>query len=317
MAAEETLQVQPLPLLKRLTQEHTRVFFFSLGKLGRNPVGTLLTALVIGVALALPAGMHVLTQNLSKISYSWQDSLQLSLFLKDSVSSERGAALAREIRDRPGVQATRYVSREQSLAEFRSQSGFGDALDVLEDNPLPAVIAVTPERGRNKLQVEVLLGELTRLPEVDLAKLDQKWLERLYAILGIIDRAVFIVGLLLAIAVVVTVGNTIRLDIEARREEISVMKLIGAPDSFIRRPFLYTGFWYGLAGSVFALVLVLTGTLALSGPSETLASLYDSTFTLSGLSFGSSLLLLLTGIVLGWIGAWITVWRHLAHIQPQ
>jgi cell division transport system permease protein len=311
------MQVQPLPLMQRLTQEHTRVFFFSLGKLGRNPVGTLLTALVIGVALALPAGMHVLTQNLSKISYSWQDSLQLSLFLKDSVSAERGAALAREIRGRPGVQVTRYISREQSLAEFRSQSGFGDALDVLQDNPLPAVIAVTPERGRNKLQVEVLLGELTRLPEVDLAKLDQKWLERLYAILGIIDRAVFIVGLLLGIAVVVTVGNTIRLDIEARREEISVMKLIGAPDSFIRRPFLYTGFWYGLAGSVFALVLVLAGTLALSGPSETLASLYDSSFTLSGLSFGSSLLLLLTGIVLGWIGAWITVWRHLADIQPQ
>ncbi len=317
MAAEESMQVQPLPLMQRLTQEHTRVFFFSLGKLGRNPVGTLLTALVIGVALALPAGMHVLTQNLSKISYSWQDSLQLSLFLKDSVSAERGAALAREIRGRPGVQVTRYISREQSLAEFRSQSGFGDALDVLQDNPLPAVIAVTPERGRNKLQVEVLLGELTRLPEVDLAKLDQKWLERLYAILGIIDRAVFIVGLLLGIAVVVTVGNTIRLDIEARREEISVMKLIGAPDSFIRRPFLYTGFWYGLAGSVFALVLVLAGTLALSGPSETLASLYDSSFTLSGLSFGSSLLLLLTGIVLGWIGAWITVWRHLADIQPQ
>jgi cell division transport system permease protein len=317
VAAEESMQVQPLPLMQRLTQEHTRVFFFSLGKLGRNPVGTLLTALVIGVALALPAGMHVLTQNLSKISYSWQDSLQLSLFLKDSVSAERGAALAREIRGRPGVQVTRYISREQSLAEFRSQSGFGDALDVLQDNPLPAVIAVTPERGRNKLQVEVLLGELTRLPEVDLAKLDQKWLERLYAILGIIDRAVFIVGLLLGIAVVVTVGNTIRLDIEARREEISVMKLIGAPDSFIRRPFLYTGFWYGLAGSVFALVLVLAGTLALSGPSETLASLYDSSFTLSGLSFGSSLLLLLTGIVLGWIGAWITVWRHLADIQPQ
>lgn len=317
MAAEESLQVQPLPLLQRLTQEHTRVFFFSLGKLGRNPVGTLLTALVIGVALALPAGMHVLTQNLSKISYSWQDSLQLSLFLKDSVSAERGAALAREVRDRPGVQATHYISREQSLEEFRAQSGFGDALDVLRDNPLPAVIAVTPERGRNKLQVEVLLGELTRLPEVDLAKLDQKWLERLYAILGIIDRAVFIVGLLLGIAVVVTVGNTIRLDIEARREEISVMKLIGAPDSFIRRPFLYTGFWYGLGGSIFALILVLTGTLALSGPSETLASLYDSSFTLSGLSFGSSLLLLGIGVILGWIGAWITVWRHLADIQPQ
>lgn len=317
MATEDSLEVQPLPLMQRLTQEHARVFFFSLGKLGKNPVGTLLTALVIGVALALPAGMHVLTRNLGTISTSWQESLQLSLFLKDSVSAERGEALAREIRNRAGVSKTHYISREQSLEDFRAQSGFGEALDILKDNPLPAVIAVTPERGKNKLQVEVLLGELTRLPEVDIAKLDQKWLERLYAMLAIIERAVFIVGLLLGIAVVVTVGNTIRLDIEARREEISVMKLIGAPDSFIRRPFLYSGFWYGLGGGVFALILVLIGTLALAGPSRTLAGLYESSFSLSGLSFGASLLLLLTGIALGWLGAWITVWRHLADIQPQ
>jgi len=317
MAPTADESVRPLPLMQRLSQEHARVFFFSLGKLGKNPLGTLLTALVIGVALALPAGMYVLTTNLNTVSYSWQDTLQLSLFLKDSVSAERGAALAREIRGRPGVTRTQYISREQSLAEFREQSGFGEALDIIKTNPLPAVIAVTPERGRNKLQVEVLLGELTRLPEVDLAKLDQKWLERLYAMLAIIERAVFIVALLLGLAVVVIVGNTIRLDIEARREEISVMKLIGAPDSFIRRPFLYTGFWYGFAGGVLALVLVLFGTLALSGPSHTLAGLYDSSFTLSGLSFADSLLLLAAGVVLGWLGAWLTVWRHLAEIQPQ
>ncbi|HSW15562.1 MAG TPA: permease-like cell division protein FtsX [Solimonas sp.] len=317
MAAEESLQVEPLPLIQRLSQEHARVFFFSLGKLGKNPIAALLTALVVGVALALPAGMYVLTSNINAVSYSWQESLQLSLFLKDSVSAERGAALARDLRNRAGVAKTQYISREQSLEEFRQQSGFGEALDIIKTNPLPAVISVSPERGRNKLQVEVLLGELTRLPEVDLAKLDQKWLERLYAVLAIIERAVFIVGLLLGIAVVVTIGNTIRLDIEARREEISVMKLIGAPDSFIRRPFLYTGFWYGLGGGVLALMLVLFSTLALAGPSRTLAGLYDSSFTLAGLSFTDSLLLLGTGVALGWLGAWLTVWRHLADIQPQ
>lgn len=315
MAAEDS--IQPLPLVQRLTQEHARVFFFSLGKLGKNPVGALLTALVIGIALALPAGLYVLTGNLNAISYSWQDSLQLSLFLKDSVSAERGEALAREIRARPGVARTAYISREQSLAEFREQSGFGEALDILKDNPLPAVIAVTPQRSQDQLQVESLLADLTQLPEVDLAKLDQRWLERLYAVLSIVERAVVIVALLLGLAVVVTVGNTIRLDIEARREEISVMKLIGAPDSFIRRPFLYTGFWYGLGGGICALILVLVSVMALSGPSRVLAGLYDSSFAFSGLSVGASFLLLLIGIGLGLLGAFVTVARHLSDIEPQ
>jgi len=315
MAADDT--VQPLPLFQRLLQEHARVFFFSLGKLAQNPVGTLLTALVIGVALALPAGLYVVTRNVAAVSYSWQDTLQVSLFLKNSVSAERGAALARALGKRPLVAKAEYISREQSLAEFRAQSGFGEALDLLRENPLPAVIAVTPARGAEESRVRNLVTELSAMPEVDLAKLDQQWLERLYAILAIIERAGLTVALLLGIAVVVIVGNTIRLDIEARREEISVMKLIGAPDSFIRRPFLYTGFWYGLAGSVCALLLVGAGTLALAVPSQTLADLYGSRFGFSGLSAGGGLVLLIAGVLLGWLGAWGTVGRHLAGIQPQ
>lgn len=307
--------IQPLPLPQRLMQEHARVFFFSLGKLAKNPVGSLLTALVIGVALALPAGLYVVTRNVAAVSYSWQDTLQISLFLKDSVSAERGSALARELRGNSAVAKTQYISRERSLAEFRQQSGFGEALDLLRENPLPAVIAVTPTRRASQIQIEALMTHLRRLPEVDLAKLDQQWLERLYAILTIVQRAGLTVGLLLGIAVIVTVGNTIRLDIEARREEISVMKLIGAPDSFIRRPFLYTGFWYGLGGSVLALLLVGAGTLALIGPSHTLAELYGSAFRFSGLPAHAALLLLAAGVGLSWLGAWFTVSRRLASIE--
>ncbi|MGH8457567.1 MAG: cell division protein FtsX, partial [Stenotrophobium sp.] len=208
---------RPMPWLSRFTQEHTRVFFFSLGKLWKNPFGTLLTAVVIGITLALPAGMHVVIANLGGLSYSWQGAMQTSLYLKDSVSDERGLALTREIGARPAVAVAHYISREQALTEFRKLSGFGSALDTLDSNPLPSVIAVTPRSNQSEAQVNALVADLSKLPEVDQAKIDQKWLERLYGILGIVQRGVGVITALLGLAVVVTVGNTIRLDIQARR----------------------------------------------------------------------------------------------------
>lgn len=301
----------------RLLEEHARVFFFSLGKLWQNPLGTLLTALVIGITLALPAGLHVLVGNVDRLSYSWEGAAQSSLFLKDSVTEERGRDLAREIETRPGVARTGYISRTQALDEFRKLSGFGDALDLLGDNPLPAVITVTPLRKQTREQISALTDELAHLPEVDRAKLDQKWLERLYAILEFLQRGVAVVAALLGLAVIVTVGNTIRLDIQARREEIVVMKLIGAPSSFIRRPFLYTGFWYGLSGSVVALIFVLAGLAALGAPVRNLAGLYDSDFSLAGPSFLAVLEMFGAGILLGWLGAFLTVTRNLGKIEPR
>lgn len=301
----------------RWTQEHLRVLFFSLGKIARAPLAAGLTALVISIALALPASLYVAVRNLSTIGYSWQESLQISLFLKQTVSSERGAALAREIGNEAGVASTVYISREQSLAEFRALSGFGEALDLLKDNPLPAVVAVTPERRQPKAEVQRLLERLSSLPEVDLAKLDQQWMERLYALLAIAERAVGIIALLLGLAVMVIIGNTIRLDIEARREEIEVMKLIGAPSSFVRRPFLYSGFWFGFGGGVLAWMLVAAGTSMLAAPTAELAGLYGSDFRLSGLGLRDGFSLILSGIVLGWTGAFLTVSRRIAQIEPQ
>ena len=196
-------------------------------------------------------------------------------------------------------------------------SGFSEALDILDNNPLPAVITVTPLHNQSREQINVLVGELSKLPEVDVAKFDQKWLERLYGIIDFTQRAVMVVAALLGVAVIVTVANTIRLDIQARREEIVVMKLIGAPNSFIRRPFLYTGLWYGFSGGVVALVFVAAGLATLSGPVQNLAGLYDSDFALSGLSFKAVLEVFGAGIVLGWLGAFLTVSRHLSRIEPR
>ena len=292
------------------------MFFATLGRLLRQPLSTFLTAAVIGITLALPAALHVLAQNVSAISYSWEGTLQASLFLKDSVSPERGRELVQSLAGRDGIARASYISREQSLVEFHQLSGFGEALDLLADNPLPAVIVVTPQRELDQHQVSRLLDELARLPEVEVAKLDQKWLERLYAILAIVQRAVLIVAALLALAVIVTVGNTIRLDIENRRDEIIVMKLIGAPDGFIRRPFLYTGLWYGLFGGLIAWLAVNLALRALAGPTRHLAGLYESSFQLAGLSWQSGFVLLAAGIGLGALGSAWTVGRHLSRYEP-
>lgn len=302
--------------LARLAAQHLHALVFTLGRLWRSPAGSLLTAAVIGVTLALPAGLHILVKNVSAVSGRWQGAASVSLFLKDPVADDRGRQLTLELAKRPDVARTEYVSRERSAAEFRALSGFGDALDALHDNPLPAVIVVTPQASQTPATVDAMARALARLPEVDQVKLDRKWLERLYAVLAIVRRGVWLTAAMLGLAVIVIVGNTIRLDIQNRRDEIVVMKLVGASNAFIRRPFLYTGWWYGLAGGALAWLLVQAGLLALSGPAQRLAGLYQSDFSVSGLGGTGALAVLGGGIALGWLGAFWTVTRHLSRIEP-
>jgi cell division transport system permease protein len=301
---------------ERMAQDHVRAISTTFAALMRRPVGTLLTAFVIGITLALPAGLNTLVANVGRAGEGVEGTLRASLFLKDEVDADRGMALARELARRPGVAAARYISREQALEEFRSYSGFGEALDILKDNPLPATIVVTPDAKQPQAQTESLLKELAGLPEVAEAKLDEKWLQRLYAILALVQRAVLMIAAALALAVLIVVGNTIRLDIENRRDEIEVMKLIGAPTSYIRRPFLYTGLWYGLTGGILACLLVEAGVLSLVEPARKLAGLYDSQASLSGLSFDAGLAVFAAGLGLGWMGAFWSVSRHLRRIEP-
>ncbi|HEX4871165.1 MAG TPA: permease-like cell division protein FtsX [Nevskiaceae bacterium] len=314
MAAEDGLR-RP-GWLARQGREHARVFFFSLGKLWQRPAATLLSALAIGVTLALPAALQTGVRNLEALASRWEGQVQASLFLRDSVTEAQGQALAERLRQRPGVRGVDYLSREQSLADFRALSGFGEALDQLQDNPLPAVLLLRPDPVQDRAQIARLVEELAALPEVELARLDQQWLERLQAVLALIERLILGLGLVLGLAVVVIIGNTVRLDIEARREEIEVMKLVGAPDAFIRRPFLYTGLWYGLGGALLAQLLVVAGWLALQGPAQALSGLYGSPQGLLGPSAGLLVGLQLLGPLLGLAGAWLSVSRRLGQIEP-
>jgi cell division transport system permease protein len=302
--------------LERQAQDHVRAIRATLHAAARRPFGTLLTALVIGITLALPAGLHTLLANLGGGIGGLPQTVRACLFLKDSVSPERGLALTREIAKRPGVAATSYVSREEALAEFRGYSGFAGALELLKDNPLPASIVVDADARAPQARIEALFRQLAALPEVEQARYDEQWLGRLQAMVGLIQRLVLLTAAALALAVLVVIGNTVRLDIENRRQEIQVLKLIGADARYIRRPFLYSGLWYGLAGACLACLLVEGGWLALRAPALRLARFYESSFTLRGLSLTTVLAVFGTGAALGWLGAFWSVSRDLRRIEP-
>ena len=296
---------------------HMQALLHSLGRMAQKPLSSAMTVAVIGIALALPTGLHVILQNLQGVSAGWENTAQMSLFLKEDVSPEAAEGLRARLEGMTEIAAVIYITPQQALEEFRSSSGFGDALDSLQDNPLPAVLVVQPRLEFNDPRLlQALRKRLQALPQVDMAQLDMEWIERLFAIMDIGRRGVLILGVLLSLAVLLIVGNTIRLAIQNRREEIEVQKLIGATDAFIRRPFLYNGFWHGLFGAMTAWLLVSVSLALLSGPVSRLSLLYDGTRTLSGLGFFATLALLLAGVLLGLLGAWVAVGRNLREIEP-
>ncbi|NNF96059.1 MAG: cell division protein FtsX [Halobacteria archaeon] len=312
-----SLRRGPLTALRVYLLRHLQVFFYSLGVLSRSPFATLMTTAVIGIALALPSGLHVVLKNAQQLSGGWDGAAQISLFLKRTVPDDEANRLARQIQKLPEVASVSYISRREALQEFQRLSGFGDALEALQDNPLPSVLVIRPTPAASTpAATEKLLQRLQGYPPVDIAQLDMQWVKRLYVIMELVRRGVVVLAALLALAVLLVVGNTIRLAIQNRRDEIVVMKLIGGTDAFIRRPFLYTGFWYGLFGGVIAWLLVSLSLSILSDPVERLTGLYQSQFELSGLDATTTGMLIGTSILLGLAGSWLAVGRHLRDIEP-
>ena len=296
---------------------HVQVMLSSLGELWRQPVATSMTLLVIGIALLLPAGLFVILKNVEQVSGEWQHANRISLFLQDEISDKRGEQLAEQLQTWPDIVDVSFQSAQQSLNEFREISGLESLLDTLPENPLPAVIIIEPEEEQLQEAIEALLKRLDALPEVDLAQLDMQWLQRLRSINETGQRGITILAILLSLSVLLVIGNTIRLAILNRQTEIRVIKLVGGTNTFVRRPFLYTGMWYGFLGGVLAWIALLISLLIISGPIDELAALYDSQFTLKW--FGGQMLFALpiSGLLLGVMGAWLAVSRHLNAIEPS
>ena len=296
---------------------HQLVAVETLVKLLAKPAASLLTWLVIAIALTLPGALWMATDNLQQLSGSFQASGRITLYLSETSSDTEARKLAERIQQLPNVEQTHYISAEEALSEFSNSSGLSEALIMLNSNPLPAAILVEPPLGLSQANVETLLTTLKRYQLVEETQLDLVWLERLQAILLLGERLVLVLGALLALAILLVVGNTIRLSIAARVDEIRIIKLVGGTNAYIRRPFLYTGVWFGMVGGLLAWVFLIALWLILNGPVTQLATLYGTGFGLRPVSTGAATTLIFAGMTLGWLGAWWSVSRHLDEIEPK
>jgi cell division transport system permease protein len=296
---------------------HASTSIGALGRLFRQPFSSLMIVLVIAVTLALPASINLVVQNARALSGSWDNALDFSVYLKKDLTVADAEGLGKLLGQRADVDAVDVITAKAALAEFKQQSGFGAALEQLSENPLPHALIVRPSAGNTSASISLLQEEIGNLPEVDFVQIDTEWVQRFHAILDIARQAIAIGAALLGLAIVVVIGNTIRLDIENRRDEIEVTKLLGASNAFVRRPFLWTGFWYGLFGGLMALALVLLGLHLLEAPIARLAGLYQSNLAISALRIEEGATIVAVGVVLGWLGSWLTAARHMRRIEPR
>lgn len=289
----------------------------SIGELWRTPFTTVMTILVLGISLTLPATLHLFVKNANIVTEQWDSAAEISLFLKPKISENAAQELQQKIQLMPEVQSVSYISSDKALAEFRVLSGFGDALAYLDNNPLPSTLLVTPNESASKVEyAKKLLAKLIAEPLVDQGKLDLEWLTRLQAIAELLEDIVVGIALLLCMSVVLIIGNTIRLAILNQKDAIAVMKLVGATDAFIQRPFLYAGIWYGVLGGLIACFCVAILGYYFSYALVELTDLYQSQYTLIGLELSEAGTLIGCAVLLGLSGSYISVRKHIRAIEP-
>lgn len=296
---------------------HVQSFVYSLGQYYRNLLSSILTTAVIGISLALPGGFYLLLENAQHVTAGWGGSIQITAFLKPDIDDAVAKTLVTSLLDNPNIETTKLINRDQALAEYKELSGISEIIDLLDVNPLPSIIIVYPKidaltEGRDRQIIDFLYNQ----PEVEVAQYDQQWVKRLYGIIEIIQRFVVIFSAFIGFGVLLIVGNTIRMAIYHHRKEIEISKLFGATNYFIQRPFLYTGFWYGLSGGIASWLLLSLALQFLKQPVHRLAELYASEFNLANLTTTETLIMLACGIFLGVFGSWISVQRHLRTIEP-
>ncbi|WP_075186997.1 permease-like cell division protein FtsX [Teredinibacter haidensis] len=296
---------------------HRASFLGSLARLLSTPGQTLMTALVVAIALALPATLLVALGNIQQLGDNWDASPKISVYLNLRARETAIEQLIKRLERMAEVNAVQYLSAEQVKADFQRMSGFGEALEALDDNPLPATLVVTPTFAATEAAALQSLGEkIASEAIVDEVSMDMEWVRRLRELMVLGKKIVAALAGLLGLGVLLAVGNTIRLAIENRRDEIVVSKLVGGSDGFVRRPFIYSGGWYGFIGGLLAALIVVAGFWIIEGTVVKLALLYQSDFELQALGFKGCLQLLGIGTLLGWLGAWLAVGRHLAQIEP-
>ncbi len=305
------------PHLKIFIHQHQQACLKSLERFYQAPFSTLMTLLVLGIAAALPVFLYVLLNNTTSLSQHWEKQATISVYLDQSISNDQALQWTAQLKTWPLIAKTTYISPQQGLAEFIQQSGLSDVIAQLPKNPLPGVIEVEPKEKLSEAQIKELSEKLKALSGVKHIELDVAWVQRFSAIINLIKTGVLGLAFLLGLGVLLVIGNTIRLAIESYHEEIETIKLVGGTDSFIRRPFLYTGIFYGFLGGVMAWILTVLVLLPLQISTYHLANLYNSHFRLHSLGFSDGLTLLALSAALGFLGAWFVVNRHLLEVEAS
>lgn len=305
------------PRLAIWREQHAWCLKASLRQLLLRPFGTALTVLVMGFALSLPLAFFLLLTNVQRLSGTLGESQAISVFMKPTASADNTQSLAKQLRANHDIAEVSLKTPQQGLAELASVQGFGEALHALSDNPLPYVLLVQPRAGLVRAQVNSLAASLRALPNVELVQDNGTWRERLDAFIALGQRVTLLLAALLALAALLVVGNTVRLDIRSRAEEIVVQQLVGASASFVRRPYLYEGAWYGLLAGLIAVALVIALEFAMAAPVRTLAASYGGRLDFGALPVFILMLVPLAAALLGWIGAWLASTRHLLLAHPH
>jgi len=304
--------------IKAAVGQHIEQLSLSFFELWKTPVATLMTILVLGIALSLPTVFHVMYKNMERLTGHWDSASEISLFLKKGISEERIQVLINKLSLYDTIDTVTYISNHQALQEFKDISGFSKALEQLDENPLPAVLVVTPVKSAmNAAGSKLLVAKLEREQDIDLVRVDIEWIEKLQAIFYLAVDIVIAIAALLLLSVLLIVSNTIRLNILNQRAEIEVLKLVGATNRFIQLPYIYIGAWYGFLGGAIAWLFSVILVLWLHASVMDLTSIYQVDFELISLTFNESMMLLMTGAVLGFVASFISVKQYLVKIEPK
>ncbi len=291
---------------------------YSLGEMWRTPAASLMTIAVLGLSLTLPSTLYLVVKNVQTVSVGFENAAEISLFVREKTTEQQTQSLVKRLALYPEVESVSFISRTDALEEFKQVSGFAKALDYLDSNPLPDVVLVTPvSKYRKPEAARELLRKLEDEREVAFGKLDIEWLERLNALLNLLKESVITIAMLLLTSVILIIGNTIRLSIMDKKEEIQVMKLVGATNGFIQAPFLWTGIWYGIVGGFFSFICIMLMMWWLESAVEQVTTIYKSDFMLIGLSGQELLILLVLAVVLGLLGSFLSVNRYIKAIEPD
>lgn len=297
---------------------HAHGLFSSLGRLSRAPFTSAMTLLVLAVAISIAAGFYLFIANIQQLTGNLESSNRISLFLQDNINENAGRKIAEHFKQNPRVEEVKFITKKQAIEEFKANSGFGDALNALDSNPLPNVIELLPRDALESSEnIEKLMEEIKQLPQVEFVQVDRQSVSRVQAIMRIAGRGVWLVGLLLGFAVTFITGNTIRLELQNRQDEVFISKLVGATHSFIQRPFLYTGFWLGFIAGFLGWVIITVTLLILKNPVEKLSELYNGSFHLLFMSFSELILLLMMSSMLAVAGSWAVLHYQLRRLKPQ